>query len=470
MRQRITLVLSIVLVASGLTVPSGAAPRSQADLIIVAAHVLSMDADARHWTPGAVAIRGDAIVAAGPAAEVQASWRSKNRYDAGNAVVMPGFINTHCHLPMVMLRGVADDLELMEWLNGYIFPLEAELVDARFCYEASLVVCAELIRRGFTSVVDMYYFEDEIARAVSQAGMRGWLGQTIIDFPAPDFGTPAESLAATELWMSKWAPDPLVEIIPAPHSCYTVSPENLQSAKQLADRRGSMMTLHLSESNNEVATVTDRYGKRPVQHAAALGVLGSNVLAAHCVQLSDADMDTLAATDTAVTHNPDSNLKLASGISPVAKLTSMGVRVGLGTDGPVSNNRLDPFHTMDLVAKLQKVREDDAAVMKAREVVRMGTIGGAECLGASQTIGSLEPGKRADLIVIDLDFANYGPVYDIYSHLVYAAHGEMVESTMVNGRWLMRDGKLVTLDEGRLRRIVTRRARQVERIVDGRAE
>jgi 5-methylthioadenosine/S-adenosylhomocysteine deaminase len=363
---------------------------------------------------------------------------------------------------------VADDLELMEWLNEYIFPLEAKLVDARFCYEASLVAGAELIRRGFTSVVDMYYFEDDIARAVRDAGMRGWLGQTIIDFPAPDFATPAESLAATERWMLKWAGDPLVRIIPAPHSCYTVSPENLQRAKALADGHGSVMTLHLSESDREVATVTDQYGSRPVRHAAALGVLGPNVLAAHCVKINEEDMAALASSGTAVTHNPDSNLKLASGISPVAKMLSMGIRVGLGTDGPASSNRLDPFHTMDLVAKLQKVREDDAALMKAHEVVRMGTSGGAACLGASEAVGSIEPGKKADLVVVDLDFANYGPVYDIYSHLVYAAHGEMVKSTMVNGRWLMRDGELLTLDESRLRRIVARRTHQVERIVASR--
>ncbi len=438
--------------------------RIRTDLIVKAAYVLTMDPDSNLWEPGAVAIEGDSIVAVGTEKDIAARYVGRQVYDAGNAVVMPGFVNTHCHLPMVMMRGLADDLELMEWLTRYIFPLEAQVVSARFCYEASLVACAELIRHGFTSVVDMYYFEDDVARAVKQAGMRGWLGETIIDLPAPDFRSPDESLAYTDRCIRKWAADPLVKVIPAPHSCYTVSPDNLRRAKALADEHGTMMTIHLSESSNEVETVTGRYGKTPVQHLAELGLLDRNVLAAHCVKLNEEDLALLKSCGVSVSHNPDSNLKLASGIAPVARLLKLGVPVGLGTDGPVSNNRLDPFHVMDLTAKLQKVREDDAALMKAAEVVRMATIGGAETVGAAAAIGSLEAGKKADLVVVDLDCANYGPVYDIYSHLVYAAHGEMVKATMVNGRWLMLDGKLMTLDESCLRCIVSRYAREVRSI------
>ncbi len=466
MRQRI--LLAPVLLAFALAAGKGvAAPASeaQAGVIVTAAHVLTLDPDAPYFERGAVVVEGDSIVAVGPARDVRARYRGLKVYDAGRAVVMPGFVNTHCHLPMIMMRGVADDLELMEWLTTCIFPLEAKMVNARFCYDASLVACAELIRRGFTSVVDMYYFEDDIARAVKEAGMRGWLGETVIDFPAPDFKTPAESLAATDTWIRKWASDPLVKIIPAPHSCYTVSPDNLRLAKALADRHGTLMTFHLSESEKEVADVREQYGRSPVEHAAALGLLDRNVLAAHCVVLSPEDLELMRSGGVAVAHNPDSNLKLASGLAPVVKLLGLGIRVGLATDGPASNNRLDPFHAMDLAAKMQKVLEKSAAVMKAAEVVRMATLGGAEAVGAADAIGSLAPGKKADLIAVDLDYVNYGPVYDLYSHLVYAAHGEMVKSSMVNGRWLMLDRKLMTLDEHRLRDLVSRYAREVRSVV-----
>jgi 5-methylthioadenosine/S-adenosylhomocysteine deaminase len=465
MRRWATTVMLLVLSLCGVSAASAA----EVDLVITAAHVVTVDAQGHCWEPGAVAISRSTIVEVGPEGVVRSRYTGHKVYRAGSAVVMPGFVNTHCHLPMVMMRGLADDLELMEWLTKYIFPLEAKVVDARFCYEASLVGCAELVRHGFTSVVDMYYFEDDIARAVSEVGLRGWLGETIIDLPAPDFQTPDESLAQTERWMHKWAGDPLVRIIPAPHSCYTVSPANLRRAKELADRNGSLMTIHLSESDNEVETVTQKYGKRPVQQAAAAAALGPNVLAAHCVVLNDDDLRVLRDTGTAVAHNPDSNLKLASGIAPVARLLELGVPVGIGTDGAASNNRMDPFHTMDLVAKLQKVRARDAAVMKAAEVVRMGTMGGARAVGAADAIGSLEAGKKADLIVVDLDCGNYGPVFDVYSHLVYATHGEAVKATMVNGRWLMRDGKLLTVDEKRIREIVSRRAREIRSALGGAA-
>lgn len=427
-----------------------------ADRILTAAHVVTMHGSLDTFSPGAVAINDGKIVAVGPAKVVLERFTAPVLEDFGHGLIMPGLINTHTHLPMIMMRGVADDMDLMTWLTDYIFPLEAKIVNAQFCYEATLVACAESLRRGVTTVVDMYYFEDDIARAVKESGMRGWLAETIVDFPAPDFRTPSETLAYTERCMNNWASDPLVKVIPGPHSLYTASPETLRASKALADKYQSLLTIHLSESAGEVAQVQEKLHKTPTAAAAELGLLGPRTLAAHCVILTPEDLRLLKQSGTAVAHNPDSNLKLACGIAPVAQMDSLRMRVGLGTDGPCSNNRLDLFDAMNLVAKGQKMRENNPAAMTAAQAVALATIGGARAIGAADQIGSLQRGKQADLIVVDLHGANYGPIYDLYSHLVYTCHGEMVRGTMVAGKWLMRDGRLLTLDEGRLRGIVSK--------------
>ena len=444
-----------LLILVALLVPLAASAQPQrVDKVLTAAHVLTMDGSSDTFSPGGVAVDKGVIVAVGPAQAIRERFTGTEQADLGESIIMPGLINTHTHLPMVMMRGMADDMELMSWLTDYIFPLEAKIVNGQFCHDATLVACAESLRRGVTTVVDMYYFEDDVARAVKESGMRGWLAETILDFPAPDFKTPAETLAYTERCMKKWPGDPLVHVIPGPHSLYTASPQTLRAAKSLADKYQAPMTIHLSESPGEVAQVQAKLGQRPVAAAAGLGLLGPRTLAAHCVVLTPEEVQVLRQSGTAVAHNPDSNLKLDSGLAPIARMRDLGMRVGLGTDGPCSSNRLDLFHAMDLVAKAQKIREDDPAAMKAAEVVRLATLGGAEALGAADQIGSLEAGKQADLIVVDLQGANYGPVYDLYSHLVYACHGEMVKGTMVAGRWLMRDDHLLTLNESRLREIV----------------
>jgi len=443
-----------------------AAERPTADLLIVADHVVTMNPDLAVWEPGAIAIRGNSIVAVGEPEAVRRQVRARRKEQVGNRWIMPGLVNLHVHIAMNPMRGVADDMELMAWLRRYIFPLEAKLVNARFVYEASLLGCAEMISRGTTTVVDMYYFEDDVARAVREAGLRGWLGQTIIDFKAPDFATPAEALQYTEATMRRWQADPLVRVIPAPHSCYTCSPESLRLAGELSVRFNAPLTYHLAESANEVADVQKRYGASPVEHAARLGLLGKGRLAAHCVQLSPADLDLLQNSGTAVAHNPDSNLKLASGIAPIHEIRRRGIPVGLGTDGAASNNRLDLFAAMDLAAKIHKVRNNDPTVMPARDVVRMATIEGAAAIGADKQIGSLEPGKQADLIVLDLSGPLYEPVHNIYSHLVYVAHGEAVTGTMVAGRWLMKDRRLLTLDPKRLARLAADHRGAIQRITD----
>ena len=444
-----------------------AADQQAVDLLIVADHVVTMNPEMAVWEPGAIAIRGNTIVAVGELETVRRQVRARRTERLGNRWILPGLVNLHAHIAMNPMRGVADDMELMAWLRRYIFPLEAKLVNARFVYEASLLGCAEMISRGTTTVVDMYYFENDVARAVREAGLRGWLGQTIIDFKAPDFATPAEALQYTEATMRRWQADPLVRVIPAPHSCYTCSPETLRLADELAVRFDSPMTYHLAESANEVADVRKRYGASPVEHTARLGLLGKGRLAAHCVQLTPADLDLLQSSGTAVAHNPDSNLKLASGIAPIPEIRRRGIPVGLGTDGAASNNRLDLFAAMDLAAKIHKLRDNDPTVMPARDVVRMATIEGAAAIGADKQIGSLEPGKQADLIVLDLSGPLYEPVHNIYSHLVYVAHGEAVTGTMVAGRWLMKDRRLLTLDPKRLARLAAGHRGEIQRITDG---
>jgi len=444
-----------------------AADRPMADRLIVADHVVTMNPDMAVWEPGAVAIRGGSIVAVGEPETVRRQVRARRTEQMGNRWIMPGLVNLHAHIAMTPMRGVADDMELMTWLRRYIFPLEARLVNARFVYEASLLGCAEMISRGTTTVVDMYYFEDDVARAVREAGLRGWLGQTIIDFKAPDCDTPAEALQYTEATIRRWQADPLVRVIPAPHSCYTCSPETLRLAGELAVRFNSLLTYHLAESANEEADIRKRYNARPVEHAARMGLLGKGRLAAHCVHLTSADLDLIQSSGTAVAHNPDSNLKLASGIAPIPEIRRRGIPVGLGTDGAASNNRLDLFAAMDLTAKIHKQRENDPTVMPARDVVRMATIEGAAAISADKQIGSLEPGKQADLIVLDLSGPLYEPVHNIYSHLVYVAHGEAVTGTMVAGRWLMKDRRLLTLEPKRLARLAAGLRREIRGITDG---
>lgn len=438
------------------------APPDKVDVVITADHVVTMDSQFRILEPGAIAIRGSEIVGVGSPVEVLERFKAKKVNKLGDRWVMPGLVNTHTHLAMNPMRGVADDLELIEWLRKYIFPLEAGLVNAEYVYEATLAACAESIRSGTTAVADMYYFEGEAARAVKEAGMRGWMGETIIDFPAPDFKTPLEALAYTEKMVQQWKGDPQVNVIPAPHSLYLCSPEHVQSAKKMADRHGTPMFIHLSESMGEVGEVKAKRGDLPVLAAEKLGVLGSNVVAAHCVQLSEGEIRVLKQTDTAVSHNPDSNLKLSSGIAPVVEMRKAGVRVGLGTDGSVSNNRQDIFRAMDLVSKTQKAHAGDPTVMGAFEVVKMATIGGAEVLGASKRIGSLEVSKLADLIVLNFDRPEYSPVHQFYSHAVYVADRGAVESSMVGGRWIMFEKRLLSVDEKRVKAINDKYASKIK--------
>ncbi|MCU0531742.1 MAG: amidohydrolase [Syntrophales bacterium] len=420
----------------------------EVDILIEGGTVLTLDDADTILHSGSVAIRGDRIVAVGPRAEIASRYRGRRVVDAAGHVVMPGLVNAHTHAAMTCFRGIADDLELMEWLNKYIFPAEAKNVDPELAYWGSLLACAEMIRSGTTCFCDMYIFEDETARAASLAGMRCLLGEVLFDFPSPNFKTPDEGLACTESLITQWAGHDLVRITVEPHALYTCSPDLLKKSKALADRHGVPLSLHLLETRSEREGLTEKLGCSPVRFLRDTGLLDENLLAFHCVWLDEADIEMMARAGAKAVHNPESNMKLASGIAPVPALQAAGVTVALGTDGCASNNNLDMLQEMDTAAKLHKVSRLDPTAMSAKTVLRMATVDGARALGMGADAGRLAPGMKADVITLDFNRPHLTPVYSEYSHLVYCASGSDVDNVVINGRLVMENRRILTFDEG----------------------
>ena len=368
--------------------------------------------------------------------------------DAKGVLLLPGFINGHTHVPMTLFRGLHDDVTLNDWLYKYIFPAEKKNVDEQFVRWGTRLAAAEQIRAGVTTFADMYYFEDAVAEETKVAGMRGVLGETFIDFPAPDNKSEAEMLAYTEKFLRKWQGDPLIHPAVAPHSIYTCSQKTLQDATALARKYHAPILIHTAEMKKEWDDSQKQNGMSPVQYLDKIGVLGPDVVSAHCIYVDEADRRTLAQRQVGCVHNPSSNMMLASGVAPVAEMRAAGVAVGLGTDGPAgSNNDLDLMEEMDLAAKLAKITKMDPLALNAKAVVEMATIEGARALHMEKEIGSLEAGKKADLIVISLDEPNAVPMYDVYAQLAYALKGGDVETVVIGGRVVMRDRKVVTVNE-----------------------
>jgi 5-methylthioadenosine/S-adenosylhomocysteine deaminase len=415
-----------------------------ADLLITNGLVLTMNSRQRTIPAGAVAIHADRIAAVGTADEL-AAVKAVRVIDARGGIIMPGLVNTHTHAAMTLFRGLADDLPLKTWLDDHIFPAEAAM-DTGKVYAGALLACAEMIMSGTTTFCDMYLFEDAVARAAQKAGMRAVVGEVLFDFPSPNYGSPEQGLAYTETLIEAFRGDPLITIAVEPHSPYLCAPAVLIRAFALAGAHGIPMVTHLAETSGEVATIRERYGRTPVEHLEALGVLAPNVLACHCVALSEHDIELLRRRDVKVSHNPESNMKLASGIAPVPQLLDAGVCVGLGTDGAASNNNLDLFLEMDTAAKIHKVHRLDPTVLAAGTVLRMATLDGARALGLSDRIGSLEPGKQADVIVLDTRKPHLVPMYHPVSQLVYAARGSDVETVVINGRIIMENGCILSFD------------------------
>ena len=422
--------------------------KEKADLIVTGGAVVTMNAERRIIEDGAVAVKGDAIVAVGPRAAVEAEYSGAQTIDARGKLLLPGLINGHTHVPMTLLRGLKDDVTLEEWLTKAIFPAEAKNVNEEFARWGTRLAAAEQIRGGVTTFADMYYFEDAIAEEAKAAGMRGVLGETILDFPAPDNKSNAAMLEYTERFLKRWKGDSLIQAAVAPHSMYTCSQKTLQDSAVLARKYQAPILIHAAETKKELNDSREKNGTTPVQYLDKLGILGPDVVAAHCIFVDQTDRKILAQRQVGCVHNPSSNMMLASGVAPVIEERAAGVAVGLGTDGPAgSNNDLDLMEEMDLAAKLQKITKMDPQALGAKAVVEMATIEGARALHMEKQIGSLEAGKKADIILISLDAPNAVPMYDVYAQLAYALKGSDVETVIIGGRVVMRDKKLLTVDE-----------------------
>jgi 5-methylthioadenosine/S-adenosylhomocysteine deaminase len=415
-----------------------------ADILISNGIVLTLDNENSQIKNGSVAIKKDKIVAVGDADEL-AKWEVSRIVDASDCIIMPGLVNTHTHAAMICFRGLADDLPLMTWLDEHIFPAESKL-DEEKVYRATLLACSEMIMSGTTCFCDMYLFEDAVARAAKRSGMRAVVGEVLYDFPSPNYGPIEQGFAYSEMLVEKWKNDPLIKIAVEPHSTYLCSPELLKKAFFIAKSHDLRLVIHVSETESEVKNIKDKYGLTPIEHLADLGILAPNLLACHCVVLTDADILLLRQFDVKVAHNPESNMKLASGIAPIPGLLKEGICVGLGTDGCASNNNLDLFQEMDTAAKLHKVNTFDPTVLDATTTLRMCTIEAARSLGLEEITGSLEVGKKADIIVLDTKKPHLTPMYNPASHLVYSARGSDVKTTIINGDVVMEDGRLLSLD------------------------
>jgi 5-methylthioadenosine/S-adenosylhomocysteine deaminase len=394
-----------------------------------------------------VAVLGSRIVAVDTASSISQRFTALHTVDKPNAAILPGLIDTHTHAPMSLFRAIADDRRLQDWLHNFIFPAESHNVNADFVRWGTRLACLEMLLAGITTYTDMYYFEDVEAETAKEAGVRGVLGQSVIGFPAPDYKTWQEALAATERYIQKFKGDDLITPAVAPHSIYTTPNEALAGSRKLADKYDVPLLIHLAETKTEVDESVAKRGLTPTQVLDQLGVLRGRTVAAHSVWVSSDDLQILERTGTGVAHCPSSNTKLASGIAPVTAMLKLGIHVGLGNDGFAgSNDSANLIREMDLAAKLQKVKQMDPTVVSAEQALEMATIGGARVLGLEKEIGSLEAGKRADLVTLSLAQPHTTPLYNLYSLLVYTAQASDVQDVFINGRQIVRDQQVLTLD------------------------
>ncbi len=415
----------------------------QVDIIIENGTILTMDNENRRIENGYICIREDTITHIGEHHEKP--FQAAKAINANGGLILPGLVNGHTHAAMSLFRGLADDRPLMDWLNNYIFPVES-MMDEDFVFTGALLACAEMIMSGTTTFCDMYLFENEVAKAAHQAGMRCLVGEVLYDFPSPNYGPIEKGFEYTKTLVANWQEDPLVSIAVEPHSLFTCSPDLLTSAGEMAKEYNLPLVMHIAETLQELAEIKERYGRKPLEHLGHLDLLGPNLIADHCVHLDKNDIRIMAEHDVKIVHNPESNMKLASGIAPVPEMLAQGLTVGLGTDGCASNNDLDLFSEMDMAAKLHKVHSMEPTAMDAFTVLKMATIQGAKTLGLGHITGALETGKKADIIVVDTNKPHLTPMYNPYSHLVYTARGSDVNHVIINGRIVMEDRNLLTID------------------------
>jgi len=442
-----TLLVMLASPASDLTAQHKRRSTERVDLLVLGGTIVTMDSGRRIIEDGGIAVTGGRIIAIGPRPEIEKSYSSRQTLSAAGKLIIPGLINGHTHIPMVLFRGLADDLDLQDWLRKYIFPAEAKNVTEDFVRAGTRLGLAEMIRGGTTTYCDMYYFEDAIADETAKAGVRGVLGETLIDFPVADNKTNAEGMAYVEKFVSHWQGNDLIIPAIAPHAPYTVSEEHLKAVRAFSDRTGAPIVTHISETKREVEDSIKAKGASPVDYLERIGFLNERVIAAHMVWPQAGETEILKRRGVGVVHNPQSNMKLASGVAPVPRMLDEGVLLGLGTDGAASNNDLNMWEEMDTVAKLHKVFSGDPKVISAQQAFELATIRGAAALHLEKEIGSLEKGKRADLVIVARDDLNQIPLYNVYSDLVYATKASDVETVIINGRLVMRNRRLLTLNE-----------------------
>jgi len=437
------------------------------DLLLTHAIVVTMNSDSDLFNPGALAVDGNQIVAVGPGNEVAAQYQARETINCAGRAIIPGLVNAHTHAPMTLLRGLADDLRLDVWLMGYVMPVEREFVSPDFCRLGTLLACAEMIRSGVTCFADMYYFEEHVASAIAAVGMRAVCSQTVLKFQAPDARSYEDSLAAARDFIERWKGHPLIVPSVAPHAPYTSTPEILQACAALATETDTPLHIHLSETALEVEESRKQYGMPVIPWVEKQNLFDARVLAAHCVHVDEGELRKLRKYGVGIAHNPSSNLKLASGLAPVAKMLELGLNVGIGTDGPAANNDLDMFEETRLAALLAKGITGNPTTLPAIKALEMATILGARALHLGDVTGSLEPGKRADLAIVDLGPIHNSPKFErdpnaVYAQLVYAAKSTDVTDVLANGRWLMRDRQLLTLNESELIRAAQEYARRID--------
>jgi 5-methylthioadenosine/S-adenosylhomocysteine deaminase len=441
--------LTAIALAAALTVPLAAQQPAAISLIINNGIVITVDGDRRVLNPGAVAVNANEIVAVDTPAAIASRYKAAQTIDAAGQVVMPGLINTHTHAAMVMFRGLGNDLALMDWLQKYIFPAEAKTVSPDFVRIGTQLAALEMIQSGTTMFADMYYFEEEVAKVTRAAGLRGVLGQTVIEFPVPDAKTPADAIKRAEAFARQFDHDELITPSLAPHSVYTLDAATLRAVSETAKRLNIPIQIHLAETQAELGLSQQRHKMRPVAVLESIGFWAPTTLAAHGVWINDDEIALLKQRGVGVSNNPESNMKLSSGTAPVLKYRKAGVNVGIGTDGAASNNDLDMFEAMRQAAFQQKLVTMDPTAISAPEAIEMATLGGARALGRNR-LGSLAAGMLADLIIVDVSKARQQPLFDPVAQIVYTTRGDDVVTTIVNGRVLMRDRKVLTLNAAKV--------------------
>ncbi len=418
-----------------------------ADIIIKNSHIITMDKAMNKYEQGSLVIKDGKIAAIGDNEEINNNYSAPEIIDGTNKLVMPGLINTHTHAAMTMFRGYADDIPLQKWLYEHIFPIEQEFVNAQNVTLGTKLAVAEMLRGGTTTFNDMYYYVDEVAQVVDQTGIRAVLSKSLIDFPVPNSPTPEEGMEETKRLIEKWKDHSRITLAVAAHSPYTCAPGLIEDAKDLADKHQVPFNIHVAETRAEFEEINEEFGLTPVAYLDSLGILSNNVIAAHCVHLTSEDIELIAKNNVGVAHNPQCNMKIVSGVAPIPELMNAGAKVGIGTDGPASNNDLDMIDEMRTAAFIHKLNSDDPTVMDAQTVVKLATIGGAKVLGLEEQTGSLEAGKKADIIMLDLEKPHAHPLYNIYSLIVYSLKSSDVETVIVDGEIVLKDREILNIRE-----------------------